>query len=305
MSVQNEMEFSYPLITVAIVTYNHQEFVREALDSVLAQHYPNLEIVVADDASTDETLKIVDEIAANGGPVWKVVRAPHNRGITANHNAALRECTGDYIAWLGGDDLMLPGKLHKQVALMEADPDCAICYHDLDVFHSATGRSLRRYSDVDTPRQGGIAMLARYGAINGGSSNMVRRSCSPTHFDLRINAASDWLYYVQCLASGGQIRYLDDILGRYRRHDDNITSGTAKNPHLSQVQDHLFSCDLILTAHPHLFRQINHRRAFLFRGLRWANGGVRYTQYLRAALSYAALPKTYVGYLAAWVGIKR
>jgi glycosyltransferase involved in cell wall biosynthesis len=303
--VQDKTISKYPLISVALVTYNHREFIRETLESVLAQNYPNLEIIVSDDASTDDTLTIVEDFAKESKLTWKILKSDENKGITANHNKALLACTGKYIAWLGGDDLMLPGKLAKQVRLMEVEPECVICYHDLDVFQSETGESLRWYSEGDQPREGGLATLVKYGAINGGSSNMIRRSASPGFFEPRISTASDWLYYVQCLSGGGKMQYIDEVLGRYRRHRGNITSGTVRNPHLSQVQDHLFSCEVIQTTHPYLYREVNYRRSYLLRSLRWANGGVSYRYYLRAALAAAFLPKTCVGYLAALVGIRR
>lgn len=298
---------SLPLVSVAVVTYNQVEFLRECLDAILAQDYPELEIVVADDGSPDATPELVRDYQRRHPGRIVPLLSPINRGITANQNAALFACTGKYIAWMAGDDLMLPGKIARQVALMEAEPEVAICYHDLEVFDSDTGRTLRRHSDVDRPREGDIRTLVRHGAFNGAVSNMVRRSCSPPDgFDPRIPIASDWLYYVECLWSGGRIRYLPEVLGRHRRHANNTTTGSVRRPSLREIQDHLFSCESILSRAPHLRRDVDARRAYMLQSLRWIDGGRDYDAYLRAAFAYRKTPKLAAGIVgSALFGIRR
>lgn len=295
-----------PLVSVAIVTYNQVAFLREAIDSVLAQDYPNLEIVVADDGSTDGTRELVLEYADAYPGRFVPSLSPVNQGITPNQNRALQTCTGKYVAWLAGDDLFLPGKISKQVAFLEANPDYAIVYHDLDVFESTSGKTIRRFSELDRPRTGDVRTLVRFGPFNGAVSNMVRRSASPPGFDLRIPIASDWLYFVDCLLGGGRIGYIPEVLARYRRHDKNITSGTARAPALRELQDHLFSCESILSRAPWLQREVATRRAFLLRSLRWHDEGREYRHYLRAALNIRLELKTLAAWLAVLLfGIKR
>lgn len=300
------MSADLPLVSVPIVTYNQAAFLREAIDSVLAQDYPNLEIVVADDGSPDGTPDLVREYARAHPGRFVLSLSPVNEGITRNQNRAMQTCTGKYVAWLAGDDLFLPGKISKQVAFMEANPDHAICYHDLDVFQSETGATIRRFSELDRPRTGDVRTLVRYGAFNGAVSNMVRRDAQPPSFDPRIPIASDWLYFVDCLLGGGKIGYIPEVLGRYRRHDANVTTGTAKAPSLRELQDHLFSCESILSRAPWLRREVAARRAFLLRSLRWHDEGRAYPQYLRAALSSKFEVKTFAAWVAAAAfGIKR
>src|SRR5262245_60854912 len=98
----------YPLVSVGIVTYQHEKFIDECLQSILTQDYPNMEIIIADDGSKDRTPEIVREYA-NKYPGKFVLRlSEKNRGITANSNEAHFACSGKYIAWMAGDDLLLP-----------------------------------------------------------------------------------------------------------------------------------------------------------------------------------------------------
>lgn len=221
-----------PKVSVAIITYNQRDFLQACVESVLAQDFEDYEIVVADDASTDGTAALLAEYEACLPGRFKSLVAEVNEGITANSNRALKACVGDYIAWMGGDDLMLPGKLRMQVEKMEAEPSCAICYHDLDVFDSVTGKTLGFFNagpGSRLPRQGGPEQVIRYGTFLGACSVMTRRSACPAHgFDSRIPFASDWLFWIET-AMGGTIRYLPHVLGRYRRHTGNVSERMAKN----------------------------------------------------------------------------
>jgi hypothetical protein len=204
--------------------------------------------------------------------------------VTANHTVALDACTGVYISWMAGDDLMLPGKISAQVALMEAEPDCAICYHDLEIFDSDSGAATIRYSEVDTPREGGMAVLVRHGAINGGSSNMARATVAPA-FHPAITVSSDWLWYVECLAKGGQIRYIPQVYGRYRRHSGNVTVTRTRSPSRHLFEQHLQSCAIILARWPDMAPHVRVRIAVLLRQQRWHDEGRLYRAWLKASLA--------------------
>lgn len=131
----------FPLVSVAVISYNQKEFLRDCINSILEQDYPNFEIVIADDGSTDGTQDMLREYSKKKPRKFVLRLAEKNQGVTANSNAAHSACEGKYIAWMGGDDLMLAGKLSKQTAFMEKNSDCVICYHDLEVFESTSQKN--------------------------------------------------------------------------------------------------------------------------------------------------------------------
>lgn len=247
-------KMNQPLVSIAIVTYNQVEFIGECIESCLAQGYQNFEIVIADDGSKDGTIDVLKSFYSRFPGKITVCLSAENAGITENHNRALRGCRGKYISWLGGDDLMLPDKISAQVALMEEDPECAICYHDLEVFDTSTGR---RYSNFNAGLKidGDIRAVIRYGTFNGASSTMVRRdSVPPGGFDESLKTASDWLFWIETLSSGGTIRYIDRPLGRYRRHQGNSTR-QSKRVTPGEL-DHLRTCQILIARYPHYFCDI-------------------------------------------------
>lgn len=243
-----------PLVSIAIITYNQKEFLKECIESCLAQDYPNLEIVVADDGSTDGTHELLNDYDMQYPGKFILRLSKENQGITKNSNAAHFACKGKYVAWIGGDDLMLPGKISKQVEFMEKNPDCMICYHDLDVFDSETGRNLYSFSEKNKPREGTISVIIKYGVFNGACSTMVRSSSVPSEgYNELLPVASDWCYWIDTLAKGGEIRFLPEILARYRRHPKNVTA--IKDRIGQNSLDHLNTCNYILAKYPEYTRE--------------------------------------------------
>ena len=248
---ENSLEKEYPLVSIAIITYNQKEYLRECIESCLAQDYPNFEIVVADDCSTDGTQDLLREYETKYPGKFVLRLAEKNQGITPNSNAAHFACSGKYIAWMGGDDLMLPGKLSKQVSYMEENPECTICYHNLDVFDSDTNKTLSFFNEK-RKLNGDVRTSIRESTFNGACSNLVRAEKAPKHgFNKSLPVASDWLYWVETLGNGGTINYIDEVLGRYRRHANNITRG---EDFVTQNElDHLMSCQIIMAKFPEYF----------------------------------------------------
>jgi len=111
-----------PLVSVVIPAYNCGPFISDALDSVVNQNYPALEVLVVDDGSTDETCDVV----ARYGSAVTLVRQ-QNAGAAVARNEGMRRARGEYVALLDADDLWLPGKLQLQVDYLEHHADVALC----------------------------------------------------------------------------------------------------------------------------------------------------------------------------------
>lgn len=104
------------LVSICIPAYNNQNYIVETLNSVLAQSYPNFEVIVVDDKSTDET---VSKIKSFSDPRIRLVENIHNLGMQGNWNKALSYASGTYVKLLCGDDLISPDCLRLQIAEFE------------------------------------------------------------------------------------------------------------------------------------------------------------------------------------------
>ncbi len=120
-----------PLVSVLVPAYNRADTIAETLDSLIQQSYPNLEIVVVDDGSTDATAQVAARYAGRVRYVRQV-----NGGLAAARNRAQREARGNYIAWLDADDIAEPERIALQVACLEELPEVSLCCSDFSAFTS-------------------------------------------------------------------------------------------------------------------------------------------------------------------------
>lgn len=122
-----------PLVSVIIPCYNSAAHITAAIDSVLAQDYPNIEVIVVDDGSTDSSIDILRQF---GDKI--IVLQQANQGPAAARNAGMRIASGQFIAFNDSDDLWLPGKLTAQISYLLQHPDIGLCYCGWAIWHDAT-----------------------------------------------------------------------------------------------------------------------------------------------------------------------
>ena len=119
-----------PLVSVLMVNYNHEDSIRESIESVLSQSFDNLQFVIVDDGSTDRSCEIVESFH---DPRLEFYRLPENRHICYATNFGLTKVRGDYLARIDSDDLWLPDKLERQLAFLSAHPEYKICFTQADL----------------------------------------------------------------------------------------------------------------------------------------------------------------------------
>ncbi|MEZ5941931.1 MAG: glycosyltransferase [Planctomycetaceae bacterium] len=121
---------SQPLVSVIVPTYNRALYISEAIESALSQTHPNVEILIVDDGSKDNTPEIVAELAARDARV-RYFRQ-ENAGVSAARNKAILESRGDFIAFLDSDDVWHPWKIELQLSLFALKPELGMVWTDMD-----------------------------------------------------------------------------------------------------------------------------------------------------------------------------
>jgi glycosyltransferase involved in cell wall biosynthesis len=130
--VNNHSSIDGPAVTVILPVYNGENYLRIAIESVLAQTLSNFELIIVDDGSTDST----SDIARVADPRVRYVRQ-QNTGVAGAFNHGLRLATGRYVSWLSHDDVFAPAKLEKQLAVLESIGMPAVCYTDFELIDGA------------------------------------------------------------------------------------------------------------------------------------------------------------------------
>ncbi|QEC69084.1 glycosyltransferase [Panacibacter ginsenosidivorans] len=121
------------IVSIIAVCYNQAAYVADTLNSIKAQTYPNIQLIVADDGSEDGSKEVIKNWIAQNDPSAIFIDHQKNLGLTKNINSALPYIKGDYFQVFGCDDIMLPDKIERQVALLQANKDAGIVYSDMQL----------------------------------------------------------------------------------------------------------------------------------------------------------------------------
>ena len=120
------MDKENPKISVIMAVFNAEKYLRDAMDSILAQTYGNWEFVICNDGSTDETQAILDEYSRLYPGKFILLRNETNRRLPYSLNRCLENCTGELIARMDGDDVSDPLRFEKQVRFLQSHPGCQL-----------------------------------------------------------------------------------------------------------------------------------------------------------------------------------
>lgn len=210
-------------ISVCIVTYNHGQYINDCLASAVGQQVDaDLEILVGDDYSTDQTRQIISGYAERYPGMVVPVFHERNIGGTRNYQFLISKASGNYIAHLDGDDYWLPGKLAEQIGFLEKNHDCAAVYTNAIVINNS-GELMARFNGV-LPQQFDLNYLVRRGNFLNGSSIMYRARCKDPILQLQGDAL-DYHFHV-LLAGQGALGYINRVLAAYRRRSTTSTMST-------------------------------------------------------------------------------
>lgn len=200
------------LCSVIMPVHNSAAYVASSIESVLQQTYRNLELVIINDASTDDSLKHIKESTNHCGIRVKVISFPENRGVAAARNKGLEQAAGEYIAFLDSDDLWHPEKIRLQTeTLRKTGRD--LCFVAYDMIDEA-GRVIK-HRPVK-PDTGYTDLLKENNIIFSGV--LGRAECiKEQRFDPRC-FHEDYLFLLELLQKGKRVRGLDRTLLQYRVH---------------------------------------------------------------------------------------
>jgi glycosyltransferase involved in cell wall biosynthesis len=228
-----------PLVSVMMPTYNAAPFVAESIESVLAQTYEPIELLVVDDASEDETPAIVEDYARRYPDRVRFRRATQRAGPCRRRNDALDLARGSLIAWLDHDDLWAPEKTAREVEVLEARPEVGLVYSGYEAFDSDTREPIP-WRDRDSEAEGDVLVpLFVRGCFVASLTALFRREVlTRRHVRLRetdFSFGDDYFLWL-VLSLDWKVARIDEVLAYYRRHSGNESGRLGEtNFHLRQV----------------------------------------------------------------------
>lgn len=214
-----------PLVSVIIPNYNYASYVGEAIDSVLRQDYPNVEIIVIDDGSSDDSRAVIESYGDRVKGIFQ-----KNQGVAATRNNGVAATEGEFVAFLDADDAWMPTKLSRQMDRF-ADASVGLVHvgvAEMDSSGAGVGENLAGLEG----RVANDLLLLRPVILGGGSGVVIRRRIFDEvgGFDTRLSTSADWELYYR-IAARCEVAFVPEPLVRYRFHGSNMHNNIEAMEH--------------------------------------------------------------------------
>ena len=227
-----------PLVSVIMPVYNAGSFLHEAIGSILSQTYRNFELIVIDDASTDNSWKIISQYKKQYPRKIKAIRLKRNlnKGGDAAGNVGIELAKGEFIARMDADDISVPIRLEKQVKYMQENPKCSVLGSNAYVID----RNGRPVGEKKVPLEHD-KIYDEYFVFHPmiHPSVMIRRSSLVnlgTLYDLPLDANNDYLTFFKMISGGYRFANLEDKLVHYRIHGKNDSLTHTKKKFVNSLK---------------------------------------------------------------------
>ena len=230
-SMIDSRSFYSDRVSVVIPCFNCNSYIVECISSVFAQTLAPYEVIAVDDGSTDGTWEMLHQLKADFYPLLQILSHLQrgNKGPSVTRQLGVRAATGDFVAFLDGDDIYYPGKLEAQVKAFHANPEVMLCHTAILVIGDRSRAESFEGYFRHNPKTAYVLSRQKEYLINNyiNTSSVMVRASAIKYVDFSIPYRpyqyEDWLCW--CLLSGrGKFLYLDHALTGYRVHPSNTTS---------------------------------------------------------------------------------
>ena len=214
-----------PLITVGVIAYNSSEYILDLLESIKAQSYQNVELIVSDDKSTDNTVAICEEWISKNKDRFvraEVIVPEHNTGTAGNYNRALFAAKGEWMKFIDGDDLLFPNCLEDNVEYVTKHPEAKVVFSDILYFEDAKNPSNKhfvseeekRFFEKDVEEQ--FKVVLRKNHIPPSSSFMSVAILKANPYQEEYGIMEDSPKWIDLTRKGYKFYYFDKVTTGYR-----------------------------------------------------------------------------------------
>jgi glycosyltransferase involved in cell wall biosynthesis len=206
----------FPLVSVIMPSYNAADYIVESIESVLGQTYQNLELIVIDDCSTDDTYSICLELARKDRRL-RVFRNDINMKISHSLNRAISIASGEYVARMDADDICLPHRIASQLAFLRKHDEFMMVGSSVEIIDNR-GQSLSAQIMPGYPQ---CMRALRFGSTIAHPTWFARKAFFADVGDYRISGVEDYDYLLRASSMGMKMSCLPEVLLKYRVSDTN------------------------------------------------------------------------------------
>ncbi len=209
-------------ITACIYTRNRAGYLKHSIESILKQKYAVHELIIVDDYSSDNTQEVVNKCLSDK---VKFFTNKEHLGISASRNICIAEASGDYLLWIGDDDILLENTTDSYRSILSNSPDTEIIYGNIQVFDDETGKEITiiEPKDYTDSSQSLLADLFKGSGITDGGS-LVKKSVYGNigNYDIQFNRASDNEFWSRA-SEKAKFHKCDEVVYKYRKHTSNVS----------------------------------------------------------------------------------
>lgn len=228
------VEENNPLVSINVITYNSSKFVLETLESAKAQTYQNIELIVSDDCSTDNTVDICREWIEKNKYRFvrtELITVEKNTGIAANCNRALKASKGEWIKGIAGDDVLLPSCIDLFMSFIEKEPNARIIQSSIDYYRDNFSNdnfirtrdlSAHPIADITNSAFEQYKILLKGSVVNAPGafiSSSLLKELGGYDESYRFE---DWPMWLKATKNNNKIYYLNKSTVKYRIHSDSM-----------------------------------------------------------------------------------
>mgnify|MGYP005989898629 CR=1 FL=1 len=214
-----------PLISIILASYNAEKYIEEAIDSIINQTYDNLEIIIVDDCSTDDTWKILEKYANNDNRI-RLYRNKENSKLPFSLNFAINKANGKYLARMDADDISLPTRIEEQVRFMETNEDIGICGTAVELF----GENVKKHILSHPKEHHEMKTRLLFSVCFNHPTVMIRKNLlidNNLTYNLEYVNSQDYELWSR-LCDITKMTNIDKVLLKYRIVSNSITATTDK-----------------------------------------------------------------------------
>ncbi|OCL91218.1 glycosyltransferase family 2 protein [Aliarcobacter thereius] len=221
-------EKKLPLVSVVVPCYNHEKYVKETIESIINQTYQNIELIVIDDGSKDNSVKVIESLIPKCKERFSRFEFRHrpNKGLCATLNEALEWCDGKYYSACASDDVLIENKIELQVKYMQNNPKSIGVFGGIQMIDDkkniikTISKPNTKYTFEDIflhkhflPAPTALLKLNSVKNIGGYREELI---------------IEDWSMWLFLTEQGQTLDLLENVLAKYRRHDGNLSVQSEK-----------------------------------------------------------------------------